>query len=49
MYVTVNGRITDEDKNWLTAHCKDDTRKTHINFITDAIAEKIAKEKRKAK
>ena len=49
MYVTVNGRMTEEDKSWLTAHCKNDTRKTQINFITDAIAEKIAKEKRKAK
>ena len=49
MYVTVNGRMTEEDKRWLTSHCDGDTRKTQINFITDAIAEKIAKEKRKAK
>jgi len=49
MYVMVNGKMTEKDKEWLAAHCNGDTRKTQINFITDAIAEKIAKEKRKAK
>ena len=47
--IMVSGKMTKEDHEFLRNYCKGDPRKTHINFITDAIAEKIAKEKRKAK
>ena len=44
-----NAMIKEADKIWLDSWLKKDSQRRQVNFITEAIAEKIAKEKRKAK
>lgn len=46
MYVMVNGKMKEKDKKWLDNWLKKDSQRRQINFITEAIAEKVAKTKR---